>query len=66
MRPTTPRVLDGHVAKEQERDVFVRYGSIRAEGFRTLADGDNVRFDLVQGPKGFKAENVSIRSNVVG
>ena len=40
-------------------DVFVHYSGISGEGFKTLAEGDEVEFELVQGPKGPKAENVT-------
>ncbi len=40
-------------------DVFVHYSSISGEGFKTLAEGEEVEFELTQGPKGAKAENVS-------
>ena len=39
-------------------DVFVHHSSISMEGYRTLAEGDPVQFDLVEGEKGPKAENV--------
>jgi cold shock protein len=42
-----------------ERDCFVHYSAIQADGFKTLAEGDKVEFDLTQGPKGPAAENVS-------
>jgi CspA family cold shock protein len=42
-----------------EKDIFVHYSNIVADGFRTLAEGDSVSFDLVEGPKGLKAENVT-------
>ncbi len=45
--------------EEGERDCFVHYSSIQADGFKTLAEGERVEFDLVQGPKGPAAENVS-------
>ena len=41
-----------------EKDIFVHYSSIRSEGYRTLTEGDAVEFELVEGPKGLKAENV--------
>lgn len=41
-----------------DRDCFVHYSSIQADGFKSLAEGDQVEFDLVQGPKGPAAENV--------
>lgn len=41
-----------------EKDIFVHHTSIKAEGYRTLNEGDAVEFDLQEGPKGPKAENV--------
>jgi CspA family cold shock protein len=41
-------------------DVFVHHTAIKAEGFRSLAEGQNVEFDLVQGQKGPAAENVAV------
>ena len=41
-------------------DVFVHHSAIKAEGFRSLAEGQRVEFDLVQGQKGPAAENVSV------
>ena len=40
-------------------DVFVHHSEIRAEGFRTLNEGDKVRFEVVDSPKGPRAANVS-------
>lgn len=40
-------------------DVFVHFTAIQSEGFRTLNEGDQVEFDIVQGPKGAQAANVS-------
>ncbi len=39
-------------------DVFVHHSAIQGEGFKTLKEGDNVEFDIVQGPKGDQAANV--------
>jgi CspA family cold shock protein len=40
------------------KDVFVHHTAIQAEGFRSLTEGEQVEFDLVEGPKGPKAEKV--------
>ena len=42
-----------------DKDCFVHYSSIAGNGFKTLAEGEPVEFDLVQGQKGPAAENVS-------
>ncbi len=49
----------GFIEQEGGGDVFVHYSSITGEGFKTLAEGDEVEFEVTQGPKGPKAENVS-------
>ncbi len=40
-------------------DVFVHFSAIRAEGFKSLKEGDKVQFEITQGPKGPQAANVS-------
>jgi cold shock protein len=42
-----------------ERDCFVHHSAIQMQGFRTLAEGDRVEFELVQGDKGPSAQNVT-------
>ncbi len=39
-------------------DIFVHHTSIQSEGFRTLAEGQNVEFEATRGPKGMQATNV--------
>lgn len=41
------------------KDCFVHYTAIQGNGFRTLAEGEQVEFDVTEGPKGPAAENVS-------
>ena len=41
-----------------EKDVFVHHSAIQGQGFKTLAEGEKVEFDVVQGQKGPAAENV--------
>jgi len=49
----------GFIAKEDgSGDVFVHFSAIQSEGFKTLAEGDNVEFDVVDSDKGPKAANV--------
>ena len=42
-----------------EKDLFVHHSGIQAEGFKSLAEGDRVEFDVVQGQKGPAAEGVT-------
>lgn len=44
---------------EGERDCFVHHSAIQGEGFKSLAEGERVEFDLVDGEKGPAAENVT-------
>ena len=50
----------GFIAPEDgENDCFVHYSAIKGDGFKSLAEGDAVEFEMVQGPKGPAAENVT-------
>ena len=44
------------------KDVFVHYTAVSGEGFKTLAEGAQVEFEVEEGPKGPQAQNVSIVS----
>lgn len=48
----------GFIEQEGGKDVFVHHSAIQAEGFKSLAEGDRVSFDVTQGAKGPAAENV--------
>ena len=48
----------GFILHESGKDVFVHYSSIQGKGYKTLAEGEVVRFDIVESTKGWKAQNV--------
>ena len=48
----------GFIAQESGEDVFVHFQAIQGTGFKTLAEGQTVKFDIEQGPKGLQAANV--------
>ena len=48
----------GFIEQDGGKDLFVHHSAIQGEGFKSLAEGDRVSFDVVQGAKGPAAENV--------
>ena len=49
----------GFIEREDGEDVFVHHSAISGSGFKTLAEGDQVTFDVEQGAKGPSAQNVT-------
>ena len=48
----------GFITRENGTDVFVHFTSIRGEGYRSLEDGQQVEFEVVEGDKGLQAQDV--------
>ena len=49
----------GFISLEGQKDVFVHYSNIQGEGYKTLEEGQEVEFEVTQGPKGPQAEKVT-------
>ena len=49
----------GFIAREEGDDVFVHFNAIEGEGYKSLNEGDQVQFEIGQGPKGLQATKVS-------
>ena len=49
----------GFLEQEDGEDIFVHFSAITGDGFKSLAEGDAVNFDIVKGPKGLQAANVT-------
>lgn len=48
----------GFIERENANDVFVHFSAIQGEGYKTLEEGQNVEFDIVEGDRGEQAANV--------
>ena len=51
----------GFIEQDGGEDVFVHFSAIQGDGFKSLSEGDEVEFDIVEGPKGLQAANVNKR-----
>jgi len=49
----------GFLSQENGEDVFCHFSAITSNGFKSLTEGERVTFDLVKGPKGLQAANVT-------
>ena len=49
----------GFITRDEGDDVFVHYNAIQGDGYKSLEEGDQVEFEIGQGPKGLQATNVS-------
>lgn len=49
----------GFIEQETGEDVFVHYSAIKEDGYKSLTAGQEVRFDVIEGPKGLQADNVT-------
>jgi CspA family cold shock protein len=52
----------GFISRPDGEDIFVHFSAIQMDGFKTLTEGQEVEFDVVDGPKGKQAANVHAAS----
>lgn len=54
-----PKKGYGFITGPEGQDVFVHYSQIQGDGFRSLKDGEEVEYELIEGDKGFQAKDVN-------
>lgn len=50
----------GFIEQGEGPDIFVHFSAIQMDGYRSLTEGDEVNFEMIDGPKGLQAQNVTI------
>lgn len=55
----------GFIEYKENEDIFVHYSQILQDGYKSLNQGDNVYFDLIETEKGFQAKNVQAIRNII-
>ena len=55
----------GFIEYKENEDIFVHYSQILQDGYKSLNQGDNVYFDLIETEKGFQAQNVQAIRNIM-
>ncbi|GDY25331.1 cold-shock protein [Agarivorans sp. MS3-6] len=50
----------GFIERPDGKDVFVHFRAIKSDGYKTLAEGQEVQFEVEEGPKGPQAANVTV------
>ncbi len=55
----------GFIEYKENEDIFVHYSQILQDGYKSLNQGDNVYFELVETEKGFQAKNVQAVRNII-
>ena len=53
----------GFIEYNENEDIFVHYSEIKADGYKTLSQGQEVKFNLINTDKGFQAKNVEIENS---
>ena len=56
----------GFIEYNEGEDIFVHYSAIKAEGYKTLSEGQEVSFNLIDTSKGYQAQNVEVIKNYEG